>query len=739
MDYPLSKKQLEFIEKSTKKWNLAHGSVRSGKTVCTLFRFMEACYNCPDSQIWMIGRSSETIYDNAIRLILEKPSFASDPLGAFRPFCQWSKGKRELYFAGKTISTLGASNEGAIGQIQGKTFSLVYCDEMTLYPENIIDMIDTRLSNPHSMGFASMNPSHPGHRLKQWIDKAKDDESNYYALHFSLDDNPYLDQTYKDRIAHSLTGLFYKRNYLGLWCLAEGAIFDFFDRDIYVLNRPPRAAEYYIAGVDYGTANAFACVVVGISTGRYDRTGVCRWVEDEYYFDSKKQGKQKTNSEYAEDVISFLEPYGVRAIYIDPSATSFKLELQRRKQTVVSANNDVLPGIEFMSSEMKKGNLFILSNCKNLIREIEGCVWDSSKVIKGIDAPIKENDHCFEGNTLVLTDKGNIPIKDIKVGDLVFTRNGFRRVLRTGSNIKKVKTYDLFGKTITCTPDHKFYTSKGWKEIDSLIHSDILYMINDLWENQKKLNLMVEPTDAIQSLNELLNADILALMENISIELYGSSTMEKYQKDTIYITKTETPLTMILTIWNVFLAKNILQSTQILSKLIESLKKHEMLQPNGTSQMKAELGIDNTLLINALDNLTMEALTVKCAKSFLKKENWITDFAQTIVKVEIGGNYTLTMSLDTARSAVQLLQPLNMASDFSALTLAHGKNEKDCVVYNLEVDKDHEFFANGILVKNSVDATRYCIFSHKVSTYDADSARIKKEMEWKANAGWQTY
>ena len=396
MDYPLSKKQMEFIEKSTKKWNLAHGSVRSGKTVCTLFRFMEACYNCPDSQIWMIGRSSETIYDNAIRLILEKPSFASDPLGAFRPFCQWSKGKRELYFAGKTISTLGASNEGAIGQIQGKTFSLVYCDEMTLYPENIIDMIDTRLSNPHSMGFASMNPSHPGHRLKQWIDKAKEDDSNYYALHFSLDDNPYLDQTYKDRIAHSLTGLFYKRNYLGLWCLAEGAIFDFFDRDIYVLNRPPRAAEYYIAGIDYGTANAFACVVVGISTGRYDRTGVCRWVEDEYYFDSKKQGKQKTNSEYAEDVISFLEPYGVRAIYIDPSATSFKLELQRRKQTVVSANNEVLPGIEYMSSEMKRGNLFILNNCKNLIREIEGYVWDSSKVIKGIDAPIKENDHSVD-------------------------------------------------------------------------------------------------------------------------------------------------------------------------------------------------------------------------------------------------------------------------------------------------------------------------------------------------------
>lgn len=388
MPEPFSPKQLEFIINSTAKWNLAHGSVRSGKTVGTLFRFMHAAYECPDSQIFMVGHSSETIYQNAIRLLLE-----SEQLSYFRPFCTWEPGKRRLKFMDKTISTLGAKDEGAIGGFQGKTFSLVYCDEMTLYPESIIDMIDTRLSNPHSMGFASMNPSYPSHKLKQWIDKADAGDPNYYALHFTLDDNPYVDQTYKQRIRDSLSGLFYKRNYLGLWCLAEGAIFDFFDRKVHMVSRPPRAAEYWIAGIDVGTSNNFACVLIGVSTGRYDQMGVCRWAEKEYCWNSKEAGRQKTNGEYADDVIEFLEPYAVKAVYVDPSAASFKLELKRRGIHVVDADNDVVNGITFMTSEMAKGNFFVCSECKVLIKEIEGYVWDDKASLKGEDKPLKKADH----------------------------------------------------------------------------------------------------------------------------------------------------------------------------------------------------------------------------------------------------------------------------------------------------------------------------------------------------------
>jgi PBSX family phage terminase large subunit len=410
MTDPLSKKQMEFIINSTAKWNLAHGSVRSGKTVGTLFRFMQACKNCPDSQIFMVGHSSDTIFQNAVRLLLE-----SSQLALFRPFCTWHTGNRELKFFDKTIKTMGAKDEGAIGQFQGKTMSLVYCDEMTLYPNSIIDMIDTRLSNPHSMGFASMNPSHPDHQLKKWIDKAEAGDKNYYSLHFNLDDNPYVDENYKQRIRDSLSGLFYKRNYLGLWCLAEGAIFDFFDRKVHVVSRPPAAADYWIAGIDYGTINAFVCLIIGISTGQYSQTGKRMWVEKEYYWNSKQTQKQKTNSEYANDVQEFLEPYSIKGIYLDPSAEAFQLELKRRGMHVIHAYNNVENGIQIMTSEMSKGNLYILEECKNTIREIESYVWDPKKSEKGFDEPLKKDDHCPDAlRYAISTHKVNIydPYKD---------------------------------------------------------------------------------------------------------------------------------------------------------------------------------------------------------------------------------------------------------------------------------------------------------------------------------------
>ncbi len=385
-----SEKQWEFIINCHHHWNITHGSVRCGKTVGTLFAFMTLVDECPDSQIFMVGHSSDTIYQNAIRLLME-----SEQLAMFRPFCTWFSGKRQLKYKDKTIQTLGAKDEGAIGAFQGKTFSLVYCDEMTLYPESIIDMIDTRLSNPWSKGVATMNPAHPTHKLKQWIDKAEAGDPNYYSLHFTLDDNPYLDEAYKQRIANSLSGLFYKRNYLGLWCLAQGAIFDFFDRSLHVVRRAPACADYYIAGIDYGTVNPFACVLVGVNTGEKTQMGKQMWVEKEYFWDpsDKGGGRQKVNSELADDLVEFLEPYGVQKIYVDPSAAAFKEEMRRRGLHPIDANNDVFNGIQIMSTDLRNGKLLIMDCCKNLIREVESYSWDTKKAEKGEDAPIKKNDH----------------------------------------------------------------------------------------------------------------------------------------------------------------------------------------------------------------------------------------------------------------------------------------------------------------------------------------------------------
>ena len=390
MQEPLSPKQLEFVLNSTAKWNIAHGSVRTGKSIASSWRFLEAAAKSPDSKIYIVGHTFDTAFRNVVRPMME-----SEELSIFRPFLTWS-GKK-LFYRDKVITVLGAKDEGAVGNFQGLTMGLVLCDEMTLYPESIIDMIDSRLSMPHSMGIATCNPSHPEHKIKKWIDMAAQGNPRYYALHWTLEDNPYVDQDYKERLRDSTTGMFHKRNYLGLWCMAEGAIFDFFDKDIHVVKRPPRAAEYFIAGLDYGISNAFACVVIGVSTGKYTQEGMCMWVEAEYYWDCKVKGRQKTNFEFANDICDFIEPYGVKQLYIDPSALSFKVEMQRKGVHVIDANNDVLPGIEKMCSEMAKGNLYVMHTCQNLIKEIQNYVWDSSKAKFGEDAPKKKGDHLIDG------------------------------------------------------------------------------------------------------------------------------------------------------------------------------------------------------------------------------------------------------------------------------------------------------------------------------------------------------
>jgi phage terminase large subunit len=143
------------------------------------------------------------------------------------------------------------------------------------------------------------------------------------------------------------------------------------------------------------------------------------WVEKEYYYDPKSKGRQQVNSEFAKDVQEFLEPYNVRNIYLDPSAEAFQLELQKLGMHIVHANNDVENGIQMMTSEMKKGNLYVCAECTNTIREIESYVWDPKAAQQGYDEPLKKDDHAVDALRYVIashkiakgrTDGGHDPV-----------------------------------------------------------------------------------------------------------------------------------------------------------------------------------------------------------------------------------------------------------------------------------------------------------------------------------------
>lgn len=376
----LSPKQIEFIDNSSAKINIAHGAVRSGKTFASLIRFAELVIDCPNNEIIMVGNMFSSIVENAVMPLKDS---------LFRGYCTWTNHK--LTIGDKRIRVIGAHDESAVRAIQGNTHSLAYVDEMTTIPQSFLDMLTTRLSYPWSKIIATCNPSSPVHPIKTDMIDAND-KKLYYALHFDIDDNPMLDPDEKARLRTQYKGLFYKRYILGQWVMAEGAIYADFDRSSHVVARSPGYAERYYVGIDYGAQNPFAAVMIGYRSNHSPRF----WVEKELYWAPKKTFRQKTNSEFADDIEQFIEGYTINGLYLDPSAESFQVELRRRNIRVIQAVNDVFPGITFVANLISNHQLKILDCCPNLIGEMEMYVWDEKAALKGEEKPVKLNDHCAD-------------------------------------------------------------------------------------------------------------------------------------------------------------------------------------------------------------------------------------------------------------------------------------------------------------------------------------------------------
>lgn len=379
----LSIKQIKALNDSDAFVNIYEGAVRSGKSYVSLIRFMDHLYKGPDANYIVAGKSERTVMMNVI-----------DPLQNFTGgIIKYNRGMGFFYLFGKKVYVVGANDERAEGKIRGPTFAGALVDEATLLPEGFFRMLLSRLTIPQSKLFATTNPDSPFHWLKHdFIDINSNDESFLKVFKFVIDDNPSLSQDKKNQLKKSYQGLFYKRFIEGQWVLAEGAIFDFFDSAIHVVKQSKTYAKYWILGIDYGTTNPFAAVLIGFNDDHHPSL----WVEREYYWDSKAMGYQKTDMEYAEDIKRVFDGYPIRSIYLDPAAASFDVELRRHKLPVRQAKNDVLDGIRFVANLFSTGDLVIKHGCSNLIKEIESYVWDVKSAKDGIDKPVKVRDHAID-------------------------------------------------------------------------------------------------------------------------------------------------------------------------------------------------------------------------------------------------------------------------------------------------------------------------------------------------------
>ena len=127
------------------------------------------------------------------------------------------------------------------------------------------------------------------------------------------------------------------------------------------------------------------------------------FVQKEFYYDSSAAGRQKTDSELADDLLKFIDGNKEIVVVVDPSATSFIVELGRRGVYVVKANNSVLDGIRHVSQLLTADRLGLNSgSCTNLIKEFYSYVWDPNAQRRGEDKPLKQNDHVLDALRYVL-------------------------------------------------------------------------------------------------------------------------------------------------------------------------------------------------------------------------------------------------------------------------------------------------------------------------------------------------
>jgi phage terminase large subunit len=118
------------------------------------------------------------------------------------------------------------------------------------------------------------------------------------------------------------------------------------------------------------------------------------WQVDEYYYDSKEKGIQKTDSQYADDLESFIGDNQPDEIILDPSAASFKAELRQRGYRVKDADNEVLDGIRMVSTMIGRRLYRVHERCIHTRQEITSYTWDEKGRLRGVEQPMKVKDHC---------------------------------------------------------------------------------------------------------------------------------------------------------------------------------------------------------------------------------------------------------------------------------------------------------------------------------------------------------
>ena len=566
-----------------------------------------------------------------------------------------------IIFAG--IKTSSGNQTATLKSIPGLTTMVVEEGE-DFADEKTFDVIDDSIRSNEAQNRVIwiMNPTTPEHFIyKRWIAQTNKniqvqghdvtisdhpDVEHIHTTYHLTERAGYLPQSWLDKAekAKEENPKWYYHNYIGGWLeKAEGVILPNWREGKFDTSLP------FCHSMDFGfSPDPTTLIKIAV-----DKKKMIIYVAEKYHKTEMSTG----------DIKTMLDTYTEKTDLTVADSAEMRLinELISDNYNVTACHK--YPGsVKIGLKKLVDYTIVVCGDSPNIKIELNNYIWNDKKA--GI--PIDKYNHCFVGDTFITTDKGLIKIKEICIGDNVLTSNGYRRVLKTFDNgIQQVTKYsmqlDTKLVTLTGTKEHKIKTNLGWKEISKLKKGMQLYLHK---------HSMVNDTISIKA------RGISARGLNDYIELFGNITKAAYQKVITCIISTAMLPIMQSKIFHLFPHRFtfVLQanndSITTLNGLKISINLGEKHQKNGTQAKKGENGIvsnqKKVVLIDRIKNL-YATIAVKSTKQ------------------DTEGN-------------------LNIATTIADLQhLGRGLER----VYDLTVEGQYEYYANGILVHNCIDPIRY--------------------------------
>lgn len=345
---------------------------------------------------------------------------------------------------------------------------------------------------------------------------------------------------------------------------------------------------------------------------------------------------------------------------------------------------------------------------------------------------------CFVGETKISTPYGEKRIDKIKVGDEVITPNGVKKVASVFEyETNELREITTINTKITCTSNHKIFSDCGLIHADTLRYNTSLYTIGDeackmigylgkenglgfrdcfsLMKMKKSYISMDIDTSGMEDTtkNLIRKTHHLALYK----ELFGLTTMVKSLKDIIYTIKMKIQEIMQLTTLSLLVPVNIpnftIQKKKGKKAERQSLKPWNMprsgmgakMEENGIESMQSKpiLVTEKTLKRHAI-NVNQNTL----------QNIYTKDFVQTNASQNTDTEAESTIEKKNVQYAKRSLPAINMRSNERVLKNVGVSLSRTQKVYDFEVEEDHCYYANGILVSNS-DAWRYMGVANRIS------------------------